>query len=103
MYSRIWYIVSAFCELTRTPPCLRTSAIKAKEQLDLEKLSLFVNSTAGLLKAIRFYGKGPGPPPIRMRRSDTFKDYFGGKMAFALSDIIDDVSARYSCCVFQHH
>ena len=67
---------------------------QAKEQLDLEKLALFINGTAGLLKAIRFYGKGPGPPPIRTRRSDTFKDFFAGKMAFALSDMIDDVSAR---------
>jgi hypothetical protein len=62
--------------------------------IDPTLIAKFVNAASGLLKMIRFDGKGPGPPLVRALRTATFKDYFGGKMAFALTEILEAAEAN---------
>ena len=58
--------------------------------IDTRLLARFANAASGILKMSRFHGKGPGRRSTRRARSVAFKHFFGGRVAFAVDDILLD-------------
>lgn len=65
------------------------------DSVDTTKLAAVVNAGGGLLKMFRFQHKiGAVHTVDRSHRGDTIKDFYAGKMAFAITDLMEDVARK---------
>eukprot|EP00037_Helgoeca_nana_P021117 m.212277 g.212277 ORF g.212277 m.212277 type:complete len:470 (-) comp25524_c0_seq1:100-1509(-) len=74
---------------------LRAREKSEGDSVDTTKLAAVVNAGGGLLKMYRFQHKiGAVHTVDRSHRGDTIKDFYAGKMAFAITDLMEDVARK---------